>query len=94
MEQALTATNGIPGTRRDVVEFDGNTVTIKRGLLGSAVTTIPVSRMTSVGWKKSLTGRGHIEFIAAGMDGKIEFNGWWVKQFEAMHNAVEAALST
>jgi hypothetical protein len=93
MAETLTATNGIPGTRRDVVEFDGITVVIKRGLLGQKVETIPVSRMSSVGWKKSILGKGHIEFTTAGMDGKVEFNALWARQFEALRYAVEAALA-
>jgi hypothetical protein len=88
----LTACNSLTGIGGELVEFDGTTVTIKRGITRSNVTTIPVSRMSSVGWKKSITGKGFIEFIAAGLDGKVEFNAWTWRQFEAMHDAVEAAL--
>jgi hypothetical protein len=92
MAETLTAANGMPGTRRTVVEFDGTAVVIRRGLLGSGVTTIPVSRITSVGWKRTLAGSGWIEFTAAGMDGRVTFNTWSVRKFEAMRAAVEAAL--
>jgi hypothetical protein len=89
----LTATNSVTGIGGDRVEFDGETVTIKRGLTRSQTITIPISRMSSVGWKKSITGKGYIEFIAAGVDGKVEFNYLTSKQFEPMRAAVEAVLA-
>lgn len=92
-ETQVTATNGIPGTRRDVVTFDGRSVVIRRGLLGRDEDTIPLSRITSVGFNKSLLGRGFIEFTAAGVsDGKVEFGVLWAKQFGILRAAVEAAL--
>jgi hypothetical protein len=89
----LTATNSVTGIGGDLVEFDGATVSIKRGLTHSKVITIPLARMSSVGWKKSITGKGYIEFIAAGVDGKVEFNFYTYRQFEAMRAAIEAALA-
>ena len=88
----VIATSGIPGTKRAVVKFDGTTVVIKRGLFGRDQTTIPVSRITSVGFEQGLLRGGHIEFTAAGLDGKVEFGPLWGGQFEILRRAVEAAL--
>ena len=88
----MKVTNGLVGRKHVAVEFDGQNVTITRGMLGSKSATIPVSRITSVGFKKSMLTAGHIEFIAAGVDGKVEFGGLKSKQFDALRQEVEAAL--
>ena len=88
----MKVSNGIVGRKQVTVEFDGSNVIVKRGVIGSKVTTIPVSRVTSVGFKKAMLTAGYIEFIAAGFDGKVEFGGLKSRQFVALRQEVEAAL--
>lgn len=90
----IKASNGFLGSDSAVVEFDGSAVTIKRGLFGNRVITIPVSRMTQVGWRVPvLAGHGRIEFIAAGADGLVKFKMIKKGKFEALRAAVEEAMS-
>lgn len=88
----MKVTNGLIGRKHVAVEFDGQNVTITRGMLGSKTATIPLSRITSVGFKKSMLTAGHIEFTAAGVDGKVEFGAIKAAQFGELRQAVEAAL--
>jgi hypothetical protein len=87
----VEATSGL--VRPVTVIFDGGSITIKRGLFGRDETRIPLSRITAVNFRKGLTGRGHIEFIGAGEDARVEFAMWKAAQFEALAASVSAALT-
>ncbi len=91
----ITASNGAIGFDKAVVSLDddGTVVTIRRGILGRRETAIPVSRITMLGWKHSITGSGHIEFVAASVDGRVRFAAWKHQEFEALRDAVNAKIS-
>ncbi len=93
----ITASNGMMGKDKAVVTFDGSTVIIKKGTFGRTEIRIPVSKITTVGWHKSLLGKGHVDFIAAGLDGKVEFrpglNNQHTKEFEALRAAINEAVA-
>jgi len=89
----IEAKNGRYAAGKAHVLFDGQMVRIKRGTFGRSEAKIPVSRITMVGWRKSLIGGGHIEFVAAGIDGKVPFMWWHTDEFERLRSAVDAAVS-
>jgi hypothetical protein len=90
----IQVSNGFIGGDKTVVEFDGSAITVRRGMFGNRVATIPVSRVTQVGWKTPLlAGHGHIEFVAADVEGKVAFRLNKRRQFEALRDAVQAAMA-
>lgn len=90
----IEASNGLHGERKTAVTFDGQTVRIERGQRASqrTATSIPASRITMIGFKVSLSGPRYIEFVSAGVDGRVEFPYWKRGEFQALREAVTAAL--
>jgi hypothetical protein len=91
----ITASNGAIGFDKAVVTLDDDctVVTIRRGMLGRKETTIPVSRITMLGWKHSIAGSGHIEFVAASVDGYVRFAAWKHGEFEVLRDAINAKIT-
>lgn len=89
----IEARNGLLGSARVTVTFDGSTVVIRRGLFSRTEARIPISRITMVGWEKHLASGGHIEFVAAGVDGKVPFTWWKTAGFEALRAAVDEKIA-
>ena len=85
--------NGLINERKVVVSFDGQMVKIRRGMFGRTEVSIPVSKITLVGWHKNRVAGGYIEFVAAGADGRVEFMPWSTKEFAALRAAVDAAVA-
>ena len=85
MGQPIEVNSGFVGNQRTVVTFDGAFVTIRRGLLGRNEARIPVSKITMVGYRRqAMKGGGQIEFVAAGLDGRVKFTWWKANDFDRL----------
>jgi hypothetical protein len=78
--------------RKVTVTFDGQHVSIHKSGLGTSMSLIPLSKITSVNFVAPFASRGTIEFVAAGTDGLVSFSPWKAGQFAQLRQAVEAAL--
>lgn len=75
------------------VSLDGSAVIIKRGMVGRNERRIPLNRISEVAFKTGLAGGGYIEFVAAGVDGRVKFPPWKKAEFTALKEAADQAMA-